>query len=523
MTTEPTETRTKGKAEFTRARARLVDLLNTDAVAAIREARTLTVDDNNWKLLRAVILCDAAAHAKDLSAAAESVALFTELRQLAPDNVALAYNLANAISCQAQLDEPKGADWYLRTAMLRRGARALYGESARALQAKDARLASQVMTNLGNSLDAAHRWIEAFEAYEAALALCPDNGMASGCAAKVLVRVARLDMFGHEPHLLDLAARLAHHAKSHRDTVLAFGGPAAVASFEKLESFAGDLAAPLSADLTRFERFVSVHRLLLSPIFEGIAHNPKRWDDAHLVRLSESVSAGATVPPLYAMFNVMKADYLVARELVFEGFSAPGQAHRDTGLYMDTLDYATYGVASSRLVLAQRAALDLLDKIAVALNEHFVVGVKLKDCHFHTFWREKPNAHTWRPALADAIRGGNSALVALSEIAADLTDGSQDASAPGLLSPEKQTRHAGTHRFVVLHDLKMGDSRPSPAIEHRDHDEFQQTALRTVRLARAALLHFLEVVEYAERALANDGKLVGEMLVHPHHRIRGKD
>jgi hypothetical protein len=523
MTTEPTEKSMKGKAEFMRERGRLVELLNTDAAAAIREARALTPVDNNLKLLRAVTLCDAAAHAKDATAAAESVALFSELHHLVPDDGGLTYNLANAISCQAQLDEPKGADWYLRTATLRRKARALYGESAKTLEEKDARLASQVMTNLGNSLGAAHRWIEAFEAYQAALALCPDNGMASGSAAGVLVRIARLQMFGHEPHLRDLAARLAHHAKAHRDTVLEFGGPAAAATFEKLKSHPGDLVAPLLADVTDFERFAAERRLLLSPILEGIAHDPKRWDDAHLARLSESVSAGVSVPSLYAMFNVMKADYLVARELLFQGLSEPAGSHRDTGLYMDTLDYATYGVASSRLVFAQRAALDLLDKIAVALNEHLLVGMKLKDCYFHTFWREKPNAPTWRPVLAEAIRGGNSALIALSEIAADLTDGSQDGSTPGLLSPEKQTRHAGTHRFVVLHDFKKGDSRPSPAIEHRDHEEFQQTALRTVRLARAALLHFLEVVEYAERAQPNNGKLVGEMLVHPHHRIRGEE
>jgi tetratricopeptide (TPR) repeat protein len=523
MPAHPSEKGTKGSAQFMRERARLLELLNTDAAAAIREARALAHVDNNWKLLRAVILCDAAIQAKDASAAEESVAIFSELHRVASDDGGLTYNLANALSRKAQLDEPKGADWYLRTAALRRTARLLYGESAKALQAKDARLASQVMTNLGTSLDAAHRWMEALEAYQAALALYPDNGIASGCAAEVVFRIARLEMFGHQLHLLDFAARLAHHAKAHRDVVLDFGGPAAAATFDKLESRPGNVTTPLPDNITDFERFVAENRLLLSPVLDGVAHDPKRWDDAHLMGLTESVGAGASVPPLYAMFNTMKADYLVARELLFHGLSEPAPSPRDTGLYMDTLDYAVYGVAPSRLVLAQRAGLDLLDKIAVALNEHFAIGIKVRDCHFHTFWREKLNAPTWRPALATAIANGNPALVALSEIGADLTDGSQDGSAPGLLSLEKQTRQAGTHRFVVLHDLKIGDSRPSSAIEHYDLDEFRQTALRTVRLARAALLHFLEVVEYVERARPDDGKLVGEMLVYPHHHIRGEE
>jgi hypothetical protein len=38
-----------------------------------------------------------------------------------------------------------------------------------------------------------------------------------------------------------------------------------------------------------------------------------------------------------------------------------------------------------------------------------------------------------------------------------------------------------------------------------------------------ALLHFLEVIGYVERARPRDGKFVGEMLVRPHHVIRGED
>ena len=70
------------------------------------------------------------------------------------------------------------------------------------------------------------------------------------------------------------------------------------------------------------------------------------------------------------MFNVMKGDYLVARELLFAGVSEGKGRPRDTGVYFDTLDYAVYGATPSRLVLAQRTALDLLDKVAVALNDY---------------------------------------------------------------------------------------------------------------------------------------------------------
>jgi hypothetical protein len=83
--------------------------------------------------------------------------------------------------------------------------------------------------------------------------------------------------------------------------------------------------------------------------------------------------------------------------------------------------------------------------------------------------------------------------------------------------------YAGTHRFIVVHDMSMGDSRPSEAIEHVRLEAFQRTVMRTMHLARAALLHFLEVIGYAERVRPRDGKLSRVMLVRPHHVIRGDE
>jgi hypothetical protein len=56
---------------------------------------------------------------------------------------------------------------------------------------------------------------------------------------------------------------------------------------------------------SNYERFVAEHRLALSPVLEGLGDEPRRWDDAHISTLSESIGTGATVPPLFGMFNVM--------------------------------------------------------------------------------------------------------------------------------------------------------------------------------------------------------------------------
>lgn len=515
-------------AKYRRVQDRLNELMDTNAAAAVAEARKVPDDGGNWSLLRASVLCDAGTAARDLEAVDEASRIFERLIEGKSEVSTLKYNLANTLESRARLDGTSAPDWWLNTAILRRRARSLLGEAAKLTRCDDAALASQMLTNLGNGLDSAHRWVEAYECYQAALGLHPPNGVAAGCAARVLGRVASRGLLGHEEHLLEVSARLAHRAKEQREVVARFAGLDAVKAFEALPSEPGPLeTVRLPGHASDYERFVAEQRLVLSPVLEGLGHDARRWDDVHIASLTERVGDAddsGTPPALFAMFNVMKADYLVARELLFQGMQGiENRPLNDTGRYMDTTDSAVYGTAPSRLVLAQRAALDLLDKIAVALNEGLSVGLKAKEVTFHGFWREKPNEPAWRPALAAAIRRGNPALIALSEIAADLTDGAQEGTGAGILLPAKRARHAGTHRFVVLHDMDSSRTRSCKAIERYGLDEFRGTVLDTMRLARAALLHFLEAIAYAERARDDDGGLKARMDVRLHHEARRED
>jgi hypothetical protein len=168
----------------------------------------------------------------------------------------------------------------------------------------------------------------------------------------------------------------------------------------------------------------------------------------------------------------------------------------------------------------------LLDRVAVVANEYLGVGLQPENVNFRRFWRED-NAPTWRPPLAAEIQRGNVALVALSEIAADLSDHTKRGSRPGLLMDHRELRNAGTHRFTVIHDMGKGvGSAPSAAVEHRSQGEFERATLATLRLARAALFHLLECIESREgrhrREAKAAGRHVATMFVPPHHRIRGE-
>ena len=55
------------------------------------------------------------------------------------------------------------------------------------------------------------------------------------------------------------------------------------------------------------------------------------------------------VPPIFAMFNMLKADFIASRWLAF---IATEEQMTETRYYSDTLDYAKYGATQSLLLTA---------------------------------------------------------------------------------------------------------------------------------------------------------------------------
>jgi hypothetical protein len=197
----------------------------------------------------------------------------------------------------------------------------------------------------------------------------------------------------------------------------------------------------------------------------------------------------------------------------------------ETGAYTDTLDYARYGIKQSLLVLAQKAAVDVLDKVAAAANVYLKLGGNPQAVYFGTCWHTRDEAEKgrlatplkWLKTVEDEVMAGNVALIALTELAHDYYD--------GYLRSKKHARNAGTHRFVVLHDVWVdGRATSSKILDRHNEDEFEQIAIESLQVARAALFYFQEVVSARERRLSRSGNgLVAPLVLPPHHYIRGED
>ncbi len=490
--------------------ARLRALMDESPSKAILKARELLGGNANFRNVGAGILIDAGAQMKDATAIQEGIDVFRDLCQKYAAVTSFQYNLANGLVTLADTIPFTNMDWYLTTSATRREGRFLF-EQVIADKKSERGLRSTAACNLANAFWKAHRWAEAYDTYLEALRYDPSNAVAQTGAARVLLRCAQSGL-GDPSILKAVAQRHIERSERHRHRLRELGGARAEGELSPL--FNAKFPGGTYPDLTGaddYQRFIARHRLALALTIEGLDTSLKRWDSLQIHSLTEPVETRG-VPPLFAMFNVMKADFLAARLLTYRALS---ERAADSGSYADTLDYALYGVNQSLLTLAQRACIDILDKIAVATSEYF--GLASRFIYFSTRWygdKLKGGGLQWHPEIKAAVAKGNTALVALAEISLDIESG-------GALHTNKLLRHASTHRFIVVHDIGESPSRESAFVDHYPAIEFENNVIKSLQLTRAALLYFVDMIAQNERGKGSG--LMMPLVIPQHHEIRGDE
>jgi hypothetical protein len=500
---------------------RLAQILEDDPAEAVREARKIEPEGSDRRhalSVRAAILVDGGAAARQRDAMEEGLAIFRDL-QAGPPDPQNAYNLANALVLVSGT-APQTGDWVAHqecTREQRAEARRLYSQVGADTTLAD-NLRTQAWTNVARQFSCSYRIGEAHDARLAALAIDPSNGAAAGAAARDLIWL--FGQGGCSDVTRIEAILLAKIAKRNADRTRAYLGHRGATELAALADELGE-AAPRSEHTDPFVRWVERERLTLAPVVELVDPTLGKIDWLVLPDVLERVP-GATPfvpPPLFAMFNLMKADFILARDMAWRAISLGGWP--TTGSFADTLDFAAYGPATSALVLAHRTALDLLDKVAVTANHYFQLGVPPSRVYFGRIWRESGSKNAGGAPLAPrverSIRDGAPALYGLVELAEDYDN------EVGIYRPQKDLRNAGTHRFVALHDLGgETECRQAPEIEHHARDAFTANVLRALRMARSALqMLALAITQYERHLRRSVDEPVGVMLVPDHDSVRG--
>ncbi|RLU08387.1 hypothetical protein CS078_15980 [Pseudomonas prosekii] len=500
----------------------LEHLLNTNPALAVTQAREIDLDTPerpHWLNLRASILVDGGAMTQQQDAIEEGLTLFQELHSLHP-TTRVTYNLANALVTAA--GHPQGNSSWLDHQERNRGyraqARRCFWKVGQDVDAEPS-LRTQAWTNLANQFSNSLRLGEAHDARLTALEIDPENGVAAYRAARDLLWL--FDQGGCSDLTRIEAIMLAKIAHRNEDRIVEYAGAQAAKEIAAFAKKLGD-PPPRSPHTDPFITWVETERLTLAPAVELVDPTLGKLDWLMLPAVLErEPGAVATPPPLFAMFNMLKSDFILARDLAWRAVDE--SVWPKTGRFSDTLDFATYGPDTSALIVAHRTALDLLDKVAVTANHYFELGQSPTSVSFGTLWRGAKDKLTGvRPLstkVETVIRKGAKALYGLVELAEDY------AGEEGILRPQKELRNSGTHRFVVLHDLgDPASSRQAPEVEHHHREQFTQEVSSALRVGRSAIQMLALAITQHEKGFAQrEGGLVGELIIPDHDWIRGHE
>lgn len=507
-------------------------LRDNDPIAALSLLSEIG-DSPEEKLASAVVLVDCGDALNDFISVSQGVIAFKEIIKIAEPNPELFYNLANGLQVRSRLGHGPLSPVAGQAFEDRFQARVQFGK---VMRDKDAscELRSQALTNIGILLLDTSRWVEALDCFQKALKILPRNGVAAYQEMRHSMRLAALfyrktktyQTYCHIDTLLDRVRRLSDVISSNYDTIEEFSGKDALPPVQKAVADAADFEpSPQKKIDNPYFAFVADQGLALSLHCSAAEFTSGRFDLLSIPSMQAKTSDEHRVPEVFAMINVMKSDFAFARQVFFDvrEYDADTQFFETTS-NADTLDYAVYGVRYSALTSAQRIAFDILDKISVALACYLEIK-KSHKASFSSVWRsgERGRGFKLNEEIAASFRSGNPGLIALYNIFHDISK--DDSRGHGFMEAHKSYRNASTHRFLVLHDdMILNDhTSMSKAVEHMAIERFERQTLDSLKLARAALFYFVDMIIFAEESRKSDNEtIVVSSTVPDHDYIRGR-
>ena len=336
-------------------------------------------------------------------------------------------------------------------------------------------LLSQIWVNYGISLSEVNRPIEAIAAFDRALSLNSNMGMALGNKAMVLQALAS-DFFGYT-HLLYLESiSLFELALTQRDISKAaknifleeLGHLRQIVSSHKDSKLIPEILPPGVEPKNRFQEFLCnfsfEHNLFLSPNSLLSAELSKfPGDPLFITSMYDEGEYAGKFERYISFLNEIKQDYIMARFFLVQS-QIPSEIidSIDEGVTLFyTLDYALYSSYVQLVKMALKQTIMVLDKIAFFIYDYCRLSKPSPTrVTFTGLWLKLDDGKI-RDDLGEFK---NPYLFALFTLARDL-------SKNGDWNYLQQFRNAITHRFLVIHSEDfIGDYNPD--IPRHDIDDF---------------------------------------------------
>lgn len=370
----------------------------------------------------------------------------------------------------------------------------------------------QIYTNLGNCLNTLGRFVEALEAWNKALTICPVFAMAAGNKGHGLAYYARAVYDEGHKDIIFAAARDSFAITLGKALWDVTERQAARPGFKRLHDQLSEMLIEIKYDEDRdldqwslgetepekhYRRWCLDHQLFLTPLNDVLNSSVAVRDVFHLPNHQYDVSDTVRFP---SYFNLMKQEYVSARYWLYKSFEEPGANFVDKGVrLMDGNDGVRYGHHAEELRAAFRGAYSIFDKVALFLNEYFGVGLAPNQVSFRNVWYEK------KIPRAALVERRNWPLRGLYYLSKDLFDEELNLVATPDARQIAQLRNRNEHRFLSLQKFVTGETSSDDVHQYILIGDFQDRVLRTLRMARAALI-YLSLAMHREEELRKEEK-----------------
>ncbi|MGH1489789.1 MAG: LA2681 family HEPN domain-containing protein [Acidimicrobiales bacterium] len=423
-------------------------------------------------------IIDLSAERGDLNAAEKALETIKAATARSSDEqVEMRYMLGTAQATVARLRSTEATPaWAEASRELRLEARSnLFAATA----SSHAPVRTMAWTNLGHELSRTARLSEAYDCYERAYRESDHHPVGAGWMAVTLKSFNDQSKVPNSAAVA-LAHKLAQTAQedSLRVDDVALAGVSGTFAALPTDRAGEHRPQPVPAS-DSYEAFIRDNRLYLTAAVDGIPES--MWDDADIFPFHEpggSLDDGP--PPILAMTNILKADYLLARRLAYGAFLDP---RSDSKLFIDTRDGARYGAEPALYRLAFRSALDCLDRVGSAVNSNWDIGIPTHKVHFHTMFRMKGDLKSdLRAQIQHEFDHENWAMVALVDLSDDLH------SNESWLADYRLWRNTATHQFLrTVPGVQVAEA--DGPLTDISFDDLATGTIRSLAIARSALLN----------------------------------
>ncbi len=353
------------------------------------------------------------------------------------------------------------------------------------------------------------RGVEALYAYDEALRIDKYFSMAIGNKAKALRFFA--DISGAYRRAIYLEAYQAIKSIIENQDLVSIGGLRAIKSFEDELKYIEavfkdkkDLTNKLTHQnynykgLSEFEKFYLEYCVIEKLFLNFHLHEYKceaSISDPIFISMITKVEDKDTFYKLAKSINQIKEDYAIARLLLVQSQFRRGDfdsiSRRTT--FVNTLDYSQFNLYYGLLKAAFKEAYNILDKIAVFINDYYKLEMPEDRIYFTSIWY----CNNCRKIRGEILKSKNISLYALYDIYQDFKSGYHNKI--------QNIRNASTHRKLVIFDSMLTRWDKKDDKHNIGYDTMLGETINLLRLAKSAIIYLINFVNIEENKKRKGG------------------